>query len=277
MFSTRWFTLLWVMLVSLQACRSMHCATYEKKLVVVITSYNNKKWYRLNLLSIFSQEYRNYTVIYIDDASQDGTAHAVENLIYSLGMQHKVVLIKNTERKGALENTYNAIQRCDERDIILMVDGDDALIGSGVFAYINRLYTDDDQLWLTYGQYSEHPSGKLGICRPLPAWIFEQQQLRNIRYVTSHLRTFYAGLFKRIQKEDLCDDEGTFFTVTGDMAAMFPMIEMAQDHHMFVSKVLYRYNTANTLNDFKVALAKQHAVERIIRSRKPYEKLSSLW
>lgn len=231
----------------------------------------------MNLLSVFSQEYQNYKVIYIDDASQDGTAQAVQELIYSCGMQHKVLLIRNKERKGALENAYHAIHSCDGRDIVLMVDGDDALIGSEVFAYINRLYTDNEQLWLTYGQYSEYPSGKLGICRPLPAWVFAQQQLRNIRYVISHLRTFYAALFKRIHKEDLCDDGGTFFTVTGDMAVMLAMVEMAQDHCMFVSKLLYSYNTANALNDFKVALKKQHAVERIIRSRKPYEKLSSLF
>jgi hypothetical protein len=46
----------------------------EKNLTVIISSYNNKDWYRYNLDSVITQKYSNYQVLYIDDCSPDGTA-----------------------------------------------------------------------------------------------------------------------------------------------------------------------------------------------------------
>lgn len=258
------------------SCRaSTEAALIEKKIVIVIASYNNLPWCKKNLLSVLRQVYNNYHVLYIDDASCDGTGDAVELLIQAVGAQDKITLIKNKTRKGALENQYHAIHSCNDKDIILMLDGDDCFLGQEVFAYINKQYTDDEGLWLTYGQYIEYPSLKPGICCPIPATITHHNLFRTFRYVASHLRTFYAGLFKRIKKEDLCDDQGNFFMVTGDMAAMIPMLEMASGHFKFISKPLYEYNTTNPLNDYKVALRKQHQIEYIIRMQQPYEKITS--
>lgn len=249
----------------------------EKRIVIVIASYNNLSWCKKNLLSVVTQHYNNYHILYVDDASCDGTGAAVELLIQAIGIQDKITLIRNQTRKGALENQYHAIHSCDDKDIILMLDGDDRLLDQEVLAYINKQYTDDEALWLTYGQYLEYPSLKPGICCPISDDIVRHNLFRKFRYVASHVRTFYAGLFKHIKKEDLCDDQGSFFTVTGDLAAMMPMLEMARGHFKFISKPLYEYNTTNPLNDYKVALQKQHSVEHIIRSRKPYERIINLW
>src|SRR3989304_6153185 len=45
----------------------------EKPIVVVIPSYNNKQWYQKNLDSVLTQNYHNFRIIFIDDASPDGT------------------------------------------------------------------------------------------------------------------------------------------------------------------------------------------------------------
>ena len=47
-------------------------------MVIVIASYNNERWVEENLKSVFMQDYSNYRVIYIDDASTDGTADLAE-------------------------------------------------------------------------------------------------------------------------------------------------------------------------------------------------------
>ncbi len=47
----------------------------EKPFVFIIASYNNSEWYKNNLDSVFAQDYENYRIIYIDDASPDGTGH----------------------------------------------------------------------------------------------------------------------------------------------------------------------------------------------------------
>jgi len=41
----------------------------EKSMVVIIPSYNNESYCEKNLTSVFSQQYENYRVIYIDDCS----------------------------------------------------------------------------------------------------------------------------------------------------------------------------------------------------------------
>ena len=93
-------------------------------------------------------------------------------------------------------------------------------------------------------------------------------------YSPSHLRTFYAGLFKKISQEDLLHD-GAFYSMTWDMAIMLPMVEMASEGHVhFIPDVLYIYNHANPLSDHCVDAALQSRLCRIIRAKKKYEPLA---
>jgi hypothetical protein len=64
--------------------------------------------------------------------------------------------------------------------------------------------------------------------------------------------------------------------MTEDMAMMMPMIEMARDgHFLFVPHVLLIYNDANIINDHKVSESLQRAMDKYIRSKKPYDKIGS--
>ena len=74
-------------------------AETKKPIVVIIPSYNNINWYRKNLDSVFAQDYSNFTVVYIDDKSSDGTAAAVKDYIKEHGIDHKITLICNTKNK----------------------------------------------------------------------------------------------------------------------------------------------------------------------------------
>ncbi len=139
--------------------------------------------------------------------------------------------------------------------------------------YINRVYSDPS-VWLTYGQFREWPSGNHGFCRQMPDDIVKGNVFREFTHIPSHLRTFYAGLFKKIKIEDLMY-EGNFMRMTGDIAAMFPMIEMARDHFRFIDTVLLDYNAANPLNNYKVGVGLERKLDLVIRSRKRYEKIAS--
>jgi len=55
-----------------------------KSLVVVIPSFNNARWCRRNLESVLDQAYPLYRVIYIDDASTDGTPDLVDQATFWL-------------------------------------------------------------------------------------------------------------------------------------------------------------------------------------------------
>jgi glycosyltransferase involved in cell wall biosynthesis len=249
---------------------SCNLFSQELPMVIVVPSYNNAERYTENLNSIFSQKYTNYRVIYIDDCSHDGTADLVESFIIQNGQHNRCKLIRNTIRCGALKNLYDAIHSCQDNEIIVTVDGDDCLYTPEVLSILNAAYSSQN-IWLTHGTLFEtyYKSTQWSIA--IPENIIKQNAFRSYR-CPSHLRTFYAWLFKKIKKEDLMY-KGSFFTMAWDQAMMFPMIEMAGERHLFIKETLYLYNNTLPTNDNRINSKLQSDLEAIIRAMPPYKKL----
>lgn len=272
----------WVVGLSILVCSALYADIPEKLIVIVVPSYNNSQWYQLNIASIIQQQYSNYIVLYYDDCSTDGTAQLVENFILNyqrliglIGIKYEhISIIKNGNRLGSLANTYQAIHNCPDNAIIMILDGDDWLKDNQVLRKINKVYQDPN-VWLTYGQYETYPRGKLGTCKDVPHEVIVANAFRDQPWVTTHLRTFYAKLFKQIKKEDLYYNND-FFRVTGDMAYMFPLVELAGTHSRFISEVLYTYNISNPLSDYITNTEAQVALEKVIRSKTRYLPLPTL-
>ncbi len=253
---------------------SLHAFGYEEKpMVVVVPSYNNAKLYKWNLDSLCFQNYDNYRIVYIDDCSPDGTGDLVRAYIDEHNLQGKVTLIRNEVNKGALYNLYNVIHQCDDDAIIVTVDGDDKLAHNNVLKRVNSEYQDPN-VWMTYGQHESYPNGKKGFCRHIHPAVIQKQAYREVDWVTSHLRTFYAGLFKKIKLKDLLY-EHELFRVTWDMAFLFPMLEMAKGKWRFIPEVLYVYNEDTPLNDYKLRLIKQLRCDKVIRAKEKYAPIIS--
>lgn len=247
----------------------------EKPIVVIIPSYKNQQWVEKNLSSVFKQKYKNYRVIYIDDCSPDKTYEYAQNTTQVWNQQERTTIIHNETRKGAMANWYNAIHSCKDNEIVVQLDGDDWLAHEHVLAYINSIYANEN-IWLTYGQFKEYPSGRIGLLYnlPFPQYIIQNNSMRTYRGLPiAHLRTFYAWLFKLVKKEDLMYD-GQFFTMTCDKAMLSPMIEMAAHHHTCISEILYIYNNSNPINDHRVNVSLQHSLADYIAHLKPYTALS---
>lgn len=251
----------------------MHFFAYsiDRHIVVIIPSYNNALWYQRNLEMLVAQNKHldDWHAIYIDDCSTDGTADLVEAFIKEHHAQAKIFLRRNQSRRGALANLYHTIHECPDDAIIVTYDGDDWFKDEAVLAYIHEIYRDPN-VWLTYGQYEEYPSGARGICLPFPNWVHAQHAYRDVTWVSSHLRTFYAWLFKLIKKDDLMCD-GDFFPMTWDLAIMFPMLEMAKQHVRYLDRISYVYNTQNPLNDFKKDLDLMYKIHWHIRNKAKYK------
>ena len=224
----------------------------EYHLVVVIPSYNNAEWYKLNLDSVFAQDYKNFSVVYVDDASSDRTGSLVQKYITEKKQEHKTTLILNKERQGACANWYKAINMLPPDVVVISIDGDDWLAKPTVLSLINKIYNKYECL-LTYGSYQVYPKMqyKFSNDKQLPNYVIKNSKYRSYRWTTSHLRTFKAGLFQRIEKKDL-EYKGKFFFANCDLGIMFPMLEMAGDRSVYVPDVLYIYNRATSLNDSKV-------------------------
>ena len=245
----------------------------DTSFVVIVPSYNNAGWYEKNLDSIFFQEYNNYRVIYIDDCSSDGTAQLVQHYIDEHNCSDVITLICNDTRHGALFNTWKAVWQCDDHEVVLVLDGDDWFAHEHAMKIVDAEYKKN--YVMTYGQFKRFPSGAKGQCRQLPRRIIEHNAYREYDWVTSALRTFYAGLFKSIALKDLLYD-GKFFFATADMAYMFPMLEMAHGNVSFIENELYVYNNQTSGNDHKVRPFEQIHSNKVIRMRKKYAPKNSI-
>lgn len=249
---------------------NIYSANSPKKIIVITASYNNEAWIKNYFESLQKQTHQDWLVIYIDDCSTDNTFALLQDYIESAHLESKFVLIRNEERMGHLFNQYHAIHACDKDSIIFILDGDDWLADENAFRIISETYQDEN-VWLTYGQFLYLHKNKKGFCRPIPEDILAAGSIREISWRTSHPRTFYAGLFQLIQIEDLYY-EGAFFPKCADVATMFPMIEMASQHVKFIPEILYIYNDANPIS-YHHDPTHQRAIEAYLRTLPRYKKL----
>ncbi len=245
----------------------------HKPFAIITASYNNATWYKQNLDSVFCQEYDNWRMIYIDDCSCDGTGQAVQEYIKQCKQEYRVTFIQNDKRQRHLANQYAAIHACANREIIVILDGDDWLAHNHVLEYVNNVYQDQN-VWLTYGQFREFNNNSIGYCRQVQASMIENNNIRQHPWVFGHLRTFYAGLFKLIKEEDL-KYNGAFFSMAADVATMIPMAEMAGNRIRFIEDVLYIHNDTNPLC-LQKAWPMQTFLKQVIRNRPKYTRVVNL-
>jgi glycosyltransferase involved in cell wall biosynthesis len=94
------------------------------------------------LQSIINQNYQNYKIVIIDDASDDGTGELIQIFLKNSKFPpERYSLIHNKKRLSAVPNIYNAIKNyCSKDDIAVLVSGDDELLGKLVFKILNVVY-----------------------------------------------------------------------------------------------------------------------------------------
>ncbi len=256
-----------------------YAVTEHKPFVLIIPSYNNAEWVQRNVSSILEQKYDNFRVIYIDDASNDGTLAAVKSLVASYGQEHRVQIWHNETNKGAVENIYRAVHSCLDQEIVIICDGDDWLSHEQVLQRLNEKYADS-HVWATYGSYIEYPNFSYTVANfasPLPSKIVSNNSIRSFskkHWCISHMRTFYASLFKQIRLSDILF-EGQYYDAAADVAFMIPLAEMAGEHLHFVEDIFYIYNRASPFNDNKLRAERQKCITAHILSLSPYSRVAS--
>ena len=97
---------------------------------------------------------------------------------------------------------------------------------------------------------------------------------RQAAWCTSHLRSYKKFLINNIALSDITDEEGKFFKAAGDLAIMFPLLEMSGDRAQYIQEILYIWNDLNALNEHKVKRESQLECERAIRNKQKYERLA---
>lgn len=235
----------------------------------VVTPFRNAAPYLLDCLaSLRAQSVTDWQCWLYDDASTDASRAIAESVLGD----SRFHLTSQAQPQGLTWNysCFRQEPQVQAEDIVVSLDGDDRLASNYALDMVQDYYQRFPHLWLTWGSYLRVDAGGRttpGVSRP----VADVSQARKRRWRTSHLRTCRAFLLRAIQEADLLDQQGSYYSPAGDMALMFPLLELATNKHAcYIPQYLYLYNAANPCCDHQLHLEAQRANERWLRSRPAY-------
>ena len=167
--------------------------------VYIVSCFRNLKAHQFLRfwMSILSQDFKDWHLILVDDASDNG----LTSMIYSLVKENdRVTFIRNRFRMGSAHNIYKAIHYFikNQEAVIMLVDADDALIGSKCIQNVMDKY-DQNGADLVIGKM--YRTDKLNAhYQYTPDFINPRLYGGN---VWQHLKSFRKYLFDSLNFDDL--------------------------------------------------------------------------
>ncbi|OGV91470.1 hypothetical protein A2783_01550 [Microgenomates group bacterium RIFCSPHIGHO2_01_FULL_45_11] len=246
---------------------------------ILIRSWNCYRNLLKSINSALKQDYRNFKILFIDDASN--YSNKQKNVIKKKLKSH--IAVFNSKRKFAVCNAYYLLKNfADKKNaVVLNLDGDDWLLDTSVLSYLSMVYQKSPHCLLTWGEcvfwngktYSK-PSRLIkpytNISYPLK--VVKESSYRRYPFLPLHPRTWKVSVFNQIKKASFLRPDGTWLQFAEDQALFYPMLEMARGRYKVIKKPLYAHNTTTKLSDAKINLTQLLKDELIIRKRKSYEK-----
>jgi glycosyltransferase involved in cell wall biosynthesis len=207
--------------------------TEVKPFALIVYAYKNAKICERTLKSIFEQEYEAFRVIFIDDASKDGTFEKVQAFVLDNKQDHRVILIQNPERLGPVACLYRASASLHDREIAIPLDVKDWLAHPSVLSRLNAVYQNPD-VWAAAAGPILYPS-------------YEKAALASLDNLEPHVPlSFYSVLFKQIRLADLVK-KGRF--VSSKEAYLRPLLQLSQGRHRILDEPLFIANLARCCRD----------------------------
>lgn len=230
---------------------------------IVTPVYNAEKYITRCIESVIAQDYNNYSMFIIDDASTDNTRQVIDEYRNNLPpeLKSKIFVTTNEVNRGAVWNQVNTIKEECGDGIVMLLDGDDWLVNDPtIFHKYNNLYNEGAEF--TYGSCWSVADNIPLIAQEYPPEVKADKSYRNYKFnwnmPYTHLRTFRSYLM-----HGYLHDHGNWafrdpmtmdwLKAGGDTAVFYAMIEYANpDKVVCVPDVVYHYNDLNPLNDYKV-------------------------
>jgi glycosyltransferase involved in cell wall biosynthesis len=241
----------------------------EVKFNIIIPVYNSEKYIPKCIASVLAQDYENYHVYIINDASTDLTGK-ISDVIQEHNPD-RITVIHNTENQGAVHNQITTIKKyCDPESVIMLLDGDDWLANDpAIFNKYNAIYQSGAQY--TYGSCWSLADNIPLIAQPYPPEVLANKTYRDYKFNWNmpypHLRTFVTNLVTDLPDSVFQDNQGNWYGPGGDNATFYNIIEQADPEHVVcIPDVVYVYNDTNPLNDYKVNGEKQNNTANEINS-----------
>ncbi len=221
----------------------------------IIPCYNAKQNQQKLLNSLFKQDNKCWEAIFVDDVSDAGLELAECS-------DARVSIVRNSEKKYALKNIVETVkEKCDADDIVALIDGDDQLCNDKTVTMLYQAYKNN-KLGVAWTSH-KWDINNLNVSKELPQGVNPYQ----FNWVTSHLKTFRAGLLNHISEVNFKNYRGEWFQRGYDQALMLPLLYIAKEH-MYIPEVCYLYNINSvSVNDRDWAEQKQLSTVNFVRSR----------
>lgn len=193
-----------------------------KTFAVVIYAYNQAEWCERALRSIVSQDYENFRVFFIDDASSDDTLKTAKSFILETNQGHRVTVIHNDSHLGEACALYRVIDSLLDKEIVVPIQGKDWFAHSGFLNTLNRAY-QNPEIWLTFSRSIVYPT-------------YQTQDEPDINSPTS----FYSAIFKQIYLNDLMREKDPKFYLK-------PLTQLVGSHFLKIQDLSVFENKAQAV------------------------------
>jgi len=212
---------------------------------VAVLSYGPRPWIDKCLESLETQTYRAFDVCIIDDGP---SSQETRDVISDYASRNGWATYYHDTKQGRLPNLIQALDslECAEDDVAMYINGNDWLFSPSVFERLARIYEEED-VWLTYGQYIRYPPEQRGYTRAPSPKTFRRSRYRKTEWLYEQLLTFKSFLWNGIKDKDLRGPNGQYYGAAWNMAFTLPMLEMARQHIRHIAEVLYVCNDENPL------------------------------
>lgn len=209
------------------------CVPKRNEKMIIVSCFRNVPIERFLRFwcSLMSQSFQDFGVILYDDCSDNGSQFFIDKLISPYS--HKVTLVKGRNRNERITNEYLCIHNfCDNpQSVIVMVDGDDAIIGNDALLSIWEKYDrgkNDVVIGRMHQTYRLQPHYRYPVN-------FVSPRENNGGNVWQHIKTFKKYLFDSIpltyfkyKTIDNVKSTAKWFEQCDDYAMMIPITEMCE-------------------------------------------------
>lgn len=228
----------------------------EKRIVIISPFWNAKDYVTKCIMSVAQQDYNNYLHVLVDDNSDDGSADIACAVIDQLpeSIRDKFVVMKNDKNVGCIANQLTLLEKVNDDDIVVLLDGDDWLINNNtLFNYYNELHHQGYDF--TYGSTWSLADNIPLVAQTYPSHVIEsktyRQHLFNWGIPYTHLRTFKGSLCKNLNHDVFKDSNNEYMKAGADNPLFYELIEKS-NNPIAVKEIVHIYNDMNPLNDYKI-------------------------
>ncbi len=214
------------------------------RLFVVVPFWNCEDLLRRCLASLDAQTHP-AAVVLIDDSS-DAPARELARLWCA--RQSGRFYLSRAENGGPAAARHDGLrwvleQAGSDKDIVVLLDGDDELSHGQALSTIAAVYEADPRVQLTLGGH-RRASGKPTYRRRYEPWHFDLGMARAAPWRARHPRTFQVGLLRRVWEEIRWRwPNGSWIRSGTDVLLILPMLATLRWHELVqLEEVLYVYN-----------------------------------